>query len=1092
MINFEIFMYHLPPTVMKKILATFAFVLVFALSGCRGGKSGSALEAPVYNPYVEAFTSGKVSRVAGVHIIFSQEPDQVRQTSQALSKAMSLKPSVSGRWEWQDERTAVFRPAGEFRRGTRYTVSADLRALFDAEGGDRKFSFDFETLPLALRASPPQFSTSDTSDGNGERYEITLDIASYDAEPPETVEGMVTVSEAAMVQWAHGEGGTSHTMLLQGVEAGAEPRNIVITAQGGELATVYIPAKTEFGVYGATYISYPEKYIEVTFTKALDQTQSMHGLAYIAGNDSETVTVEGNRLRLYPDNDANRTVEVFLSANIRSAGGLTLGEDNIRQVEVSGETPAFRFVGQGVVIPRSSELSIPFEAVWLRGVTVSVTRIYERNAGQFLQTNNLDGSDELMRVGRLVARKTIWLDEQGTNSLSTWKTYAVDLRKLIEPEPGAIYRVELGMRQELSAFACDGAAPQKTKEQIAAEDEIAFRSEQARYDGGYYYYYSDYYDVDWERYTYDEREDPCAYSFYVGKKISRNVLATDLGLIVKTGRTGEMTVIVHNLLTAAPMGGVSVEAFNFQGQVIASGVTGADGTAMMALGAMRPWYVRASHDTQRTYLRVDAGTELSTSSFDVSGEAIERGIKGFIYGDRGVWRPGDTMYLSFMLGDRAGTLPPNVPVVMELYDPTGQLYLRKTATRGEMGLYSFEMPTEPDARTGAWSVQVEVGGATFTKRVRVETIKPNRLKIDLKFPSPVVQAGKPWGATLHGEWLTGAKAGNLKYTIETSLTEAGSAWAGRAYEKYVFNNAYKKLTEEQAPQYNGTTDADGNTVVDQTISGGDKAGGMLYLNLTTRLFEPGGEASIDGQTILYSPFGSYVGIRPPDGADRQLDTDKKYSFSLATITPEAKAAGGRKVEVRAYKVQWYWWWDAEERSGIAQYISNRSLRPVHQATVTTDEQGRGTFPFQMGRSDWGTYYVTAKDQLSGHESAVLVYLDWPNYGGRRYGESRGGAMQLNVSLDKQDYKVGDRATVKFPASAGSRAIISRERHGSLADDARRDHGSGRYGRAYVRGDGRYAAQCLPERDAVAALRGGAERPAGALVRGGAAGRVVGG
>ena len=69
-----------------------------------------------------------------------------------------------------------------------------------------------------------------------------------------------------------------------------------------------------------------------------------------------------------------------------------------------------------------------------------------------------------------------------------------------------------------------------------------------------------------------------------------------------------------------------------------------------------------------------------------------------------------------MLNDRSRMLPANHPVIMELYNPLGQLYLRKTQTKGELGLYAFDMPTEPDAPTGAWNVNVNVGGATFTKR----------------------------------------------------------------------------------------------------------------------------------------------------------------------------------------------------------------------------------------------------------------------------------------------------------------------------------------------------------------------------------------
>ena len=84
---------------------------------------------------------------------------------------------------------------------------------------------------------------------------------------------------------------------------------------------------------------------------------------------------------------------------------------------------------------------------------MSVIKILEQNIGQFLQSNNLDESGELIRVGRLIARKTIFLDEEGLD-LSRWNTFAVDLKRLIEPEPGAIYRLELSFDRPLSAYPC--------------------------------------------------------------------------------------------------------------------------------------------------------------------------------------------------------------------------------------------------------------------------------------------------------------------------------------------------------------------------------------------------------------------------------------------------------------------------------------------------------------------------------------------------------------------------------------------------------------------------------------------------------------
>lgn len=134
-----------------------------------------------------------------------------------------------------------------------------------------------------------------------------------------------------------------------------------------------------------------------------------------------------------------------------------------------------------MIIPQSTQLTIPFQAVYLRGVVVRVIKIFEQNIGQFLQVNDLEGTSDLMRVGRLIARKTIFLDEDATQDLSRWNTYAIDLKELIDPEPGAIYRVELSFNRDLSAYPCEDLV-KKSKEQLLADDEIKFKEESSRFD----------------------------------------------------------------------------------------------------------------------------------------------------------------------------------------------------------------------------------------------------------------------------------------------------------------------------------------------------------------------------------------------------------------------------------------------------------------------------------------------------------------------------------------------------------------------------------------------------------------------------------
>lgn len=995
-------------------------------SSCNTKKAGGEAEELPFNPHVEAFTSGKISRYTPVYLIFNQDIAQDKLKSDQLSKLVRIKPEVAGEFSFENSRTVVFKPAKGFERNTSYKLTANLSEWFDVTGKDKEFTFEYSTFPLALRAN---LESMDINAKNENGYDIVCTLLTPDKETPETIEPLVRFSEKADVVWQHSPDGKKHQVTLQNVQAGNDgARTLTLSVAPNKLGvaedkllSVSVPDMNDFDVYDVTYVTEPERYVEVTFTKDLDSSQDMQGLAFIAGNTSETVNVEGNRLRLYPDNQRKGVMNVHLTRQIRSKNGLTLKEDVTRQIEINTSLPAVKFIGQGVVIPQSTELLVPFQAVYLRGVVVRVIKILEQNIGQFLQVNNLDGTSDLMRVGRLVARKTIFLDEDGSD-LSVWNTYAIDLKKLMEPEPGAIYRVELSFNKDLSAYPCDDSV-KVSREQLLAEDEIKFKEESSRFDDGGYYYYNG--DFNWNdyNYNYNDRNDPCSNSYYYNKVEGKNVLATNLGLIAKAGEDNEMTVLVHNLISTNPENGVEVSVYNYQNQVLASGTTDGKGEVKLKIASGKPYYIIASLGYQRSYLRVDGGAALSLSSFDVSGEVVQKGIKGFIYGDRGVWRPGDTLFLSFMLNDRAKKLPANHPVVMELYNPLGQLYLRKTQTRGELGVYSFAMPTEPDAPTGAWNVNVNVGGVSFTKRLRVESIKPNRLKIDLSMPEKTLLRGEPLDGRLHVEWLQGATARNLKYDIQGTFISTPTTFSG--YKDFYFDDPSKVFNSEESKLISGTTDEKGDATVQAKFEIGSTAPGMLMANFVTRVYEESGDFSIDANRMLYSPYKRYAGIKSPQQTRDQLNTGSNYTYEVASTDYLGKPQAGTELDVRIYKVYWYWWWSSDN-SSLANYVSDSYNKPVKELTVRTGENGRGTFQLSFSNEEWGTYFISVKDKESKHSTGVMSYFDWPYNEGRRNADGSESANMLSFKTDKDDYKPGEKLVITIPSAKGSRAIVSIE------------------------------------------------------------------
>lgn len=1008
----------------KYVYLVCGWLLCF-FSGCHT-RPGNADGEVAYNPHVEAFTSGTISRFAPVYLIFNEQIPAGKMNKKQLNELVRIRPETAGEFDFENDRTIVFKPSGAFARNTRYQVKADLGDWFGKEDADRYFAFAFSTLPLAVKA---HLQSVDINEKNENGYDVVFDVFTADRESAETVESLVRFSEKAPVAWQHGPDGKRHRVTLENVASGTEgTRKLVLSVAPnkddvpeGELASAGIPDRNDFSVYDIRYVTDPERYVEVTFTKLLDVAQPMQGLAFIDGNKSDAVNAERNKLRLYPDAGLSGAVIVHLDKNIRSKAGIGLGKDVVKQIRIDTNLPQVEFVGNGVIIPQSTELTVPFRTVYLRGVTVRVIKVFEQNIGQFLQSNNLDGSSNLMQVGRPVALKTILFDPVDPADLSRWTTYSLDLRKLMEPEPGAIYRVQLSFDKQLSGYSCGEPLPVLSAAEVEAQDRLKFEEESNRFDNGGYYYFSGSYD--WSHFNWEERNDPCTDSYYFNKVASKNVLATNLGLMAMAGEDNTMTVLVHNLLSTNPEQGVKVTLYNYQHQAVGSGMTDNKGTARISLDAGKPFYLIASLGKQRSYLRVDDGSSLSLSAFDVSGEVLQEGIRGFIYGERGVWRPGDTLHLAFMMNDRMHKLPADHPVTMELYNPLGQLYLRKTLTRGELGLYVFDMPTDANAPTGAWNVKVTVGGASFTKRLRIETIKPNRLKIDLTFPERVLLSGQPLDGRLHVEWLQGAVARNLKYEIQGTFISTPTVF--KAYAGYVFDDPAKKFSSEESKLISGRTDDVGNATIDARIEIGNSAPGMLLGNLVTRVYEESGDFSIDASRLMYSPYRRYAGVWSPQKEGKQLDTGKSYTYRVASVDYLGKPQPDVKLEVDVYKVNWYWWWDSDY-SGLANYISNSYQKKYKSFTLTTDSNGQASFGLEFDNRQWGTYFIRVKDPGSRHSAGILSYFDWPDNEGRRNRDGSESAVQLNFKTDKDVYAPGENLVVSFPSSEGSRAIVSVE------------------------------------------------------------------
>ena len=992
-----------------------------------------------YAPYVNAYTGGVISQNSTIRIELTHDQPMVDLNSELKNNPFSFSPSLKGKAYWVSNNTIEFVPEeGTLKPGTLYEGTFQLGDFIEVDKKLKEFNFSFRVqernFTLQLESLPITATQPDEINIKGE-------IRFSDVVKKEEVEKMLTASDGKKsypVEVTATDNLTRYQFNIRQIPREADDYPLTITANGNpagidrkQSEEVLIPAKDCFRFMSAERIEQPENGIEIVFSAPLSTTQDLKGLIEIPEVSSSIFQISENRVFIYFEANTQNKLTLNIHEGVKDSQGKALGTSHTISFSEVSLKPQVEMSTSAAILPDSKSLIIPFRAVNLYAVDLSVIRIFENNVLMFMQTNSLASTNELRRSGRLVYKKTLWLAKDASKDIHHWGDYSIDLAGLIHQEPGAIYRVILSFRQEYSAYPCGGNENQDMKfadsntsdgltkvsgSVLSEEDEAIWNTPEA-----YYYYNGG--TMDWSVYRWTERDNPCHPSYYMNSDriAACNVFASNLGMIVKRNSLNKLWIAVSNILDTKPIGKAQVTAYNFQLQPIGKGETNGDGFVEITPKGV-PFIIVAESEKQKAYVRVVDGEEQSVSRFDVGGKDIQKGLKGFIYGERGVWRPGDTLYISFILEDREKRIPDKHPVALEIYNPRGQFYTKMISTQGMNGFYTFDVPTQATDPTGLWNAYIKVGGTTFHKGLRIETIKPNRLKINLALPKILQATDKDVYAPLTSTWLTGATASKLKAKIEMSLSKVNTQF--KNYGQYIFNNPATDFTTIKTDVFDGTLDAEGKASVTLKVPTATEAPGMLNATFTTRVFEPGGDASIYTQTIPFSPFTSYVGINLNQPKGKYIETDKDHVFDIVTVNTQGQLVNRTNLEYKIYRIGWSWWWENSGES-FGTYINNSSITPVASGNLQT-RGGKASFKFRIDYPSWGRYLVYVKDKESGHATGGTVYIDWPEWRGRSSKTDPSGIKMLAFSLNKDSYEIGETATAIIPAAAGGRALVSIE------------------------------------------------------------------
>ena len=1011
---------------------TLMVMLAAAAIGCASKPAG--LSAP--NPrLVSALSGSTIGRADPVRIVFVPAFDTERAIP---ADAVKLEPFVEGTLTWQDEHTLLFSPRQLLPGGKRYTVRVFPGKIHFKDGAPQgmqdsdSFQFQFETdLPAYQVLINPLKCTSDGL------AHVSGTILTDSGENKRWVEQSLTYAGLSGIQWEHKDG--EHRFAFKGVKRSDRISQIRLAWDGKKIGapvqgskTIDIASADQFEVIDIHPVQDSKTGLEVVFSQPIKKGQDLRSYVTLVSNGTDSrirYSIEGNIARVYGTEELLPGSELRIR-DLTDETGRPLATEAAYTVGDSWELPELRFVGQGTILPTDQGSTVVLETKNLAGLIIEAYKIHSSNMVQFLQVNQMDGDRELYRVGEPVWTKTMDLAWSSSDK-NKWVRHGLDLGELAKAYPGELFRLRITFRKQHIRYECTANHGDFSNLKFP-DDKLPELTKNGSNESSYW----NYWDGSWEERQnfYRYRKDPCHPAFYMtyydhNITIGRNILVSNVGLMAKESIDGSWLMVATDLRTTRPLPGTTIRLVNFQNRELAKGITNSEGMLMLK-PAQDPAFLIAEGSAGRGYLKLDTGNALAVSHFDISGDSPAAGFKGFIYGERGVWRPGDPIYLTFLLHDPKKVLPSDHPVVFELEDPLGRVVSTQTYTGSVNGFYPIITATGEDAPTGTWISRVKVGGSTFTKPLKIEMVMPNRLKMTLNTGKETILDTKPVTYSLSAAWLHGAPAPNLEADVSVMFADTGKAFS--TYTDYIFRDPSRTVSYERQMLFKGTLDSNAKADFAVNLSPGDTVPGLLQAQFMTRVFEPSGVFSSEQIALDFSPYPRYVGMKLPKGdtARGMLLTDKEHPVDIVLLDKEGNLVKDRvTLNCAVYKLKWRWWWEkgAEEPASFQESLSRL---PLAKGNVTVSG-GKGSWKFMIKYPEWGRYLVTVQDSQGGHGAAQVVYIDWPGWAGRAQAGGQGAAAMLTLTSDKTAYKVGDTITVSFPSNEKASALVVLEKGGQI-------------------------------------------------------------
>jgi uncharacterized protein YfaS (alpha-2-macroglobulin family) len=371
-----------------------------------------------------------------------------------------------------------------------------------------------------------------------------------------------------------------------------------------------------------------------------------------------------------------------------------------------------------------------------------------------------------------------------------------------------------------------------------------------------------------------------------------------------------------------------------------------------------------------------AGPAFDLSDRGVSGRAAPRALQAFMYTERGIYRPGETINLVSLLRDRTGNAVSNLPLKFLLRRPDGVVDRSIVPPAAPDGGFSVPIALSATAARGLWSIEAYVDPtAAPIGRVQadVEDFVPQQLKVSLTASQKFLLPTDNLTGALSGAFLYGAPAAGLHAQADLRIAIDDSPVPNAA--GYRFGLVDDKIDGQDQSLTLPDADGKGNLQISAPLPQLPTTSLPLKAILTAGLFEPSGRYVSDVAEVPIRAQPLLIGVKPLF-ADNQLADGQPAKFDIAAFDQSGQPKAAPVLTwTLVEENQIFDWFQDNSSNWIWHYHTQDQQLASGTLDVTAAKPDEFLLP-KFADYDWGTYRLIITDNVSGAATSVRFNIGW--------------------------------------------------------------------------------------------------------------------